>query len=82
MSRYGIDGDTDITINNNLDMSLSALLVAIKSDPAFIQEIALLVRNEIVGPMARRMGNTAKHTAQKHTPLAAKPTPPATQRVF
>jgi hypothetical protein len=71
----------------NIEVQISASVMAaivreqLKNDPTFLAEIALLVRNEIVGPMARRMGNTADKTAQKRTPLASIPQVPGTQRV-
>jgi len=74
----GLEDDIEL----NVVVPVAGIIEAIEKDPVLLQKIALLVRNEIVGPMARRMGNTAKETAQKRTPLAAKPTPPATQRVF
>ena len=72
------ESDQDREINIEIETNLVELL----SSPAIIQQIALLVRNDIVGPMARRMGNTAGKTAQRKTPLASKPQPPGTQRVW
>ena len=76
------ESDSEEEINIRFGISVSGLLDAIENNPALLQKIATLARNEIVGPMARRMGNTADKTAQKKTPLAAKPQVPGTQRVF
>ena len=66
----------------NIMVPLGQILQEIGNDPALIQLLSTNVRNEIVGPMARRMGNTAGKTAQRKTPLASKPQPPGTQRVW
>ncbi len=74
----GVDDDVEV----NVQIPVAEILQYIESNPVLIQQIALSVRNEIVGPMARRMGNTADKTAQKKTPLASKPQIPGTQRVW
>jgi hypothetical protein len=74
----GIDDDVEV----NISVPVAGILEYIESNPVLLLDIANLVRNQIVGPMARRMGNTAGKTAQKKTPLASKPQIPGTQRVW
>ena len=74
----GIDDDVEVSIS----VPVAGILEYIESNPVLLLDIANLVRNQIVGPMARRMGNTAGKTAQKKTPLASKPQIPGTQRVW
>jgi hypothetical protein len=74
---FDSDDDQDI----NIEVDLSAVIESLLTNPSFIQEVAVLVRNQIVGPMARRMGNTADKTAQRKKPLASKPQVPGTKRV-
>ena len=81
MAEYEHNLDGDIEFSPVIEISSSALWDILLSDQSGLDRLAVIMRNYQVGPMARRMGNTADKTAQKKTPLASSPQVPGTQRI-
>ena len=68
MSYQGADDDIDLELTTDLDFTIQQLADAVRAQ--------LLINS-------RRLGNLYGPTAaQKKTPLASKPQPPGTQRVW
>jgi hypothetical protein len=68
MSYQGADDDVEIHEETEIDISIS--------------ELAIAVRDQLLKD-ARRVGTLyGPNWAQKKTPLASKPQPPGTQRVW
>jgi hypothetical protein len=58
----------DIDLENEVELNLNDLVQALLGNTAFIQQVALAVRNQLTKD-ARRMGNIYGKNAQQQPPL-------------